>query len=144
MPEVNIYLDAMPKSPLCAQGAYAYTLEYHGKTLTGSGRREQTTFHRLILQCAIEAVSRMKVPGNLTIHAPAKYLCSGTEYLKIWEKNGWRNAKGEPLANADLWKEWADCCRRHKITMQFGTRNQYVEKMQEEMEKTNGMQSNRK
>lgn len=134
-PEVNIYLEVTPKAPVCREGHYAYVLEYHGKTVEGYGVCRDTTFHRLILTCAITAVNRMRVPGDITVHVPAKHLGFGTEFIKIWEKHGWRNAKGEPLANADLWQQWAKACKEHRITIQFASENTYTLWMRTEIER---------
>ncbi len=38
-----------------------------------------------------------------------------TEWLAQWKKRGWRNAKKEPVKNADLWKELDAEASMHKI-----------------------------
>jgi len=49
---------------------------------------------------------------HLVIKSDSAYVVNGiTEYVKKWETNGWRNAKGESVANQDLWRtliKWVD------------------------------------
>lgn len=49
---------------------------------------------------------------HLVIKSDSGYVVDGiTKYVKKWESNGWRNAKGEPVKNRDLWEtlgDWVD------------------------------------
>ena len=37
-----------------------------------------------------------------------------SEWLPKWEANGWVTAKGDPVANRELWQELASVARDHK------------------------------
>ena len=45
-------------------------------------------------------------PGELTIVSDSTYVvnCFRDGWYVRWQRNGWRNAKKEPVANTDLWK----------------------------------------
>ena len=45
--------------------------------------------------------------------------CFKQKWYESWERNGWRNAKKEPVANRDLWEEILDLVRKigmHRLT----------------------------
>jgi len=42
---------------------------------------------------------------HLVIKSDSAYVVNGiTDYVKKWQVNGWRNARGEPVVNQDLWR----------------------------------------
>jgi ribonuclease HI len=134
-PEVKIYLEVEPKSPRCKFGSYAYVLEHRGHTLEGFGEVQDSTLHQLILTCANAAVERMVRPGDIIVYSQVKHLKFGTEYLNTWELHNWKNAKGELIANAELWQRWARNCKKHKIQVEFLDCSEYSAWMLTEMER---------
>lgn len=45
------------------------------------------------------------VVGPYMVFTDSEYVQKGlTEWSRRWEKNGWRNSKGEPVANQVAWK----------------------------------------
>jgi ribonuclease HI len=41
----------------------------------------------------------------VNLYTDSKYVRDGiTKWIHGWKKNGWKNAKREPVKNADLWK----------------------------------------
>jgi len=47
---------------------------------------------------------------HLVIKSDSAYVVNGiTEWVKKWQANGWRNAKGQPVVNQDLWRTLIDC-----------------------------------
>jgi len=45
--------------------------------------------------------------GPVTVVSDSTYVvkCFQDGWWKGWERNGWRNAKKQPVANADRWRE---------------------------------------
>ena len=47
---------------------------------------------------------------HLVIKSDSAYVVNGiTEYVKKWKVNGWRNAKGDTVANLNPWKSLVEC-----------------------------------
>ena len=48
----------------------------------------------------------MRKLRRVVIKADSKYLVDGmSDWIFKWQENGFRNAKGQPVANQDLWYE---------------------------------------
>jgi ribonuclease HI len=45
--------------------------------------------------------------------------CFRDEWWKKWRRNGWRNSKREPVANADLWEPLVDLVEVSNVTFQW-------------------------
>lgn len=69
-----------------------------------SGYEALTTNQRMELTAALRAVEAN--PGRLRIVSDSIYVvnCFKQRWWRGWQSKGWRNAKGEPVANQDLWR----------------------------------------
>ena len=57
------------------------------------------------LTAAIEGLSRVPVGAAVELVSDSQYVLKGiSEWRGGWERKGWRNSKGEPVANLGLWK----------------------------------------
>ena len=57
------------------------------------------------LTAAIEGLSRVPVGAAVELVSDSQYVLKGiSEWRAGWERKGWRNSKGEPVANLALWK----------------------------------------
>jgi ribonuclease HI len=65
-----------------------------------------TTNQRMELQAAIEAIDSHLDDEELVIVSDSAYLinCMNHRWYDTWMANRWRNVRGEPIANADLWR----------------------------------------
>jgi len=72
-----------------------------------SGAERHTTNNKMELQAAISALSTLKEACKVTLYSDSAYLvnCFKQGWYKGWLKNGWKNSKGQPVENQDLWKE---------------------------------------
>lgn len=115
MKKVTIYTDgACSGNP--GPGGWGALLMYgeHEKEL-GGGEAE-TTNNRMEMMAAIRALESLKQPCDITLYTDSQYVMKGiTEWMKGWERNGWRTADRKPVKNADLWQELARQTHRHKI-----------------------------
>ncbi len=68
-----------------------------------SGPAARTTNQRMEISAAYEAVRAL--PGPLVVVSDSTYVvkCFNDGWWRGWLKKGWRNSKGEPVANQDLW-----------------------------------------
>jgi len=95
-----VYTDgACLKNPGPGGWAWAESVERYE-----SGFEPQTTNQRMELLAVIRAVEAH--PGPLRIVSDSTYVvnCFKQRWWAGWRAKGWRNAKGEPVANQDLWR----------------------------------------
>jgi ribonuclease HI len=80
-----------------------------------------TTNQREELKGAIlilEALTRPHV--DIAITSDSRYLVDGmTQWLPNWLRRGWRNAKGDEVANQDLWRRLVELTGRHTVSWQW-------------------------
>ena len=80
--------------------------------MSGSYRKELkqgfklTTNNRMELLAPIMAIKRIKEKSEITVYTDSTYLKNGiTDWIKKWEKNGWKSSSNQPIKNKDLWLE---------------------------------------
>jgi ribonuclease HI len=57
------------------------------------------------LEAAINGLLVLTESCSVTVITDSKYLQQGiTVYLVRWQNRGWRNSRGEAIANRDLWE----------------------------------------
>ena len=81
-----------------------------------SGNAKNTTNNRMELMAPIMALKKIKSKSEVTIFTDSTYVRNGiTEWIKKWEKNGWKSANKKPVKNKDLWIKLNDLCKKYKI-----------------------------
>lgn len=75
-----------------------------------NGGENDTTNNRMELTAMIKAFEFMHATGNhlyYQFYTDSAYIfnCFRMEWYIGWEKNGWKNAKKQPVANQDLWEQ---------------------------------------
>ncbi len=98
-------------------GGWAAILQYgeHEKVLQGGA--SLTTNNRMELRAAIAAFQALTRPCVVEVHTDSEYLRRGiTEWLPIWQRNGWRTAAKQPVKNQDLWRALQTAMRSHRVT----------------------------
>ena len=117
MKHVDIYTDgACRGNP--GKGGWGAILVYGTKTKEMSGGEKNTTNNRMELTGAIEALSILKEPCEVTLTSDSKYLVDAISrgWLDSWRKNGWRKADRSEVLNVDLWQKLITQLERHKVT----------------------------
>ena len=85
-----------------------------------SGAVKDTTNNRMELMAPIMALKKIKTKSDITIFTDSTYVKNGiTEWIKKWEKNGWKNSNKKPVKNKDLWIKLNDLCQKNKITWKW-------------------------
>ena len=86
----------------------------------GRGVSFHTTNNKMELSAAIESLAQTPVGGTVLVRTDSQYVIKGaTEWRAGWVRNGMRNSKKEPVANADLWMAlWAEVDAR-KVTFEW-------------------------
>lgn len=87
-------------------GGWGVVLEEENETRQWSGSEPGTTNNRMELRAAIEGM-RVLPPGTaVQLFTSSDYVFQGaTAWLNGWRRRNWQKKGGQPVANADLWKE---------------------------------------
>lgn len=106
----HIYTDgACSGNPGPGGWAFAvYCTEGH-KLHEQNGGENDTTNNRMELTAIIKAFEFMRAIGNhltYNFYTDSAYIynCFKQKWYMNWAKNGWKNAKKQPVANKDLWE----------------------------------------
>ncbi len=72
------------------------------------------------LTAAIEGLSRTPVGARVKLISDSQYVLKGlTEWRASWLKRGWKNSKGEAVANQPLWKQLYAVADARKVTTEW-------------------------
>ena len=92
-------------------GGYGVVLRYGDKEKELSGREPHTTNNRMELKGVIEGLKALKEPCDVDIVSDSSYVVKGiNEWLEGWIKKDFKKVK-----NPDLWKEYIEVAKPHKI-----------------------------
>ncbi len=69
------------------------------------GSEPQTTNQRMEVTAVLRALEAL--PGPLLVVSDSTYVvnCFHQKWWAGWERRGWRNTQGKPVANQDLWRQ---------------------------------------
>ena len=85
-----------------------------------SGKVKDTTNNRMELMAPIMALKKIKSNSDITILTDSTYVKNGiTEWIKKWEKNGWKNSNKKPVKNKDLWIKLNNLCLKNKVAWKW-------------------------
>ena len=80
------------------------------------GGARDTTNNRMELTAVIEALGALKRPCAVVVHTDSQYVKLGiTEWLRQWERRGWKTADRKPVKNVELWQQLDQQVHRHKV-----------------------------
>jgi ribonuclease HI len=98
-------------------GGWGVLMRFNGVEKTLKGAEPHTTNNRMELMAAIEGLNALTRICLVELYTDSQYLRLGMmQWMAQWKKNGWRNAKKEPVKNADLWQALDGLAQRHQIT----------------------------
>lgn len=112
---VHVYTDgACSGNP--GPGGWGWAVAPGGEPNASGGER-RTTNQRMELYAVLDAV-RTLGDRPLAIHSDSTYVvnCFRDGWWVRWRRNGWRNAKKQPVANADLWEPLVDAVEAGDVT----------------------------
>jgi ribonuclease HI len=99
-------------------GGWAWAVSPDGEPRSSGGERS-TTNQRMEIYAALDAL-RTLTPRGEPVHvvADSTYVvnCFRDRWWVKWERNGWKNSKREPVANADLWRPLIELVKANEVT----------------------------
>ncbi|MEL7566442.1 MAG: ribonuclease HI [Dehalobacterium sp.] len=117
MKEITVYTDgACSKNP--GPGGWGAILMYGEHKKEISGFVPVTTNQRMELTAVIEGLKQLKEACKVKVYSDSAYLINAfnQRWLDNWQRNGWKNAKKDPVENQDLWKELLKLTQRHQVS----------------------------
>jgi ribonuclease HI len=112
---VEIWTDGGCK-PNPGAGGWAAVLRFGDHERELSGGEPATTNNRMELTAAAAALESLKRPCTVRLHTDSEYLRNGiTRWHAGWVRRNWRNAKGDPVANYELWQRVLAAAKPHTI-----------------------------
>lgn len=116
--DVHIYTDGAARGNP-GPGGYGIVMEWVGKAYKKEFSQgfKHTTNNRMELLAVIEALKKLKKPGlKVIVFTDSKYVADSVEkgWVFNWERKGFKERK-----NPDLWKEFLQVYRRHKVRFKW-------------------------
>lgn len=118
-PKIEIYTDGAC-SPNPGVGGWAAILissdhDDHERELTGA--EAESTNNRMELTAAIQALNALNKPCRIRLHTDSAYLRNAftKRWLDKWQRNNWRTASKQPVANEDLWRALLEAEAPHEV-----------------------------
>ena len=97
-------------------GRWAVIFDEKRKQQNISGKARETTNNRMELLAPIMALKKIKSKSKVIIFTDSIYVKNGiTDWIKKWEKNGWKNSNKKPVKNTDLWKKLNELCQKNQV-----------------------------
>ena len=102
-------------------GGWAWAVAPDG-TRFGSGGEPVTTNQRMEITAVLEAVAgAASARRPIEVVSDSTYVvnCFRDKWYVRWAANGWRNAKKQPVANADLWRPLVELVEADDVTFRW-------------------------
>jgi len=113
----TIYTDGACSGNPGPGGWGAVIFDENKKQINISGKETMTTNNRMELLAPIMAIKRIKGKSEITVYTDSTYLKNGiTDWIKKWEKNGWKSSSNQPIKNKDLWLKLNKLCSEHSVS----------------------------
>ena len=97
-------------------GGWAAVLQYLHHTRELSGGDPATTNNRMELQAALEALTALTEPCQVSIHTDSEYVRNGiTSWISGWKRRGWMTQDRKPVKNEELWRALDAAAARHQV-----------------------------
>ena len=104
-------------------GGWAWAVAPDGQPCGAAGE-DHTTNQRMELMAVLEALRALGVgseAGRIEVVSDSTYVvnCFRDGWWKNWQRNGWKNSKKQPVANADLWQPLVELVNLGDVTFRW-------------------------
>ena len=101
-------------------GGWAAILQWGEHESVLSGGLADTTNNQMELMAVIMGLEALKRPVSITVVSDSRYVLNGIQsWIAGWKRNGWKNAKKQPVANQKLWQRLDAATQSHQIDWQW-------------------------
>lgn len=105
---ITVYCDGACSGNQSAHnvGGWGAILTYNGTRKEIHGGERNTSNQRMELTACIKALEKItstEIPVDVFSDSAYLVNCMTEQWYKTWQKNGWKNAKKQPVENRDLW-----------------------------------------
>lgn len=136
MEEIRVFVATSWKGPERKDGVAAWLAECmrHGEPVTRQGfvHLEDGTQARGTLMALANALCILKKPCSIRIYVDCGHVRNAVQngWHRQWQENGWKNAKGQRVRNAEIWEVLMKKAAPHTYTAESG-RHEYTTVMQD-------------
>ena len=118
---IIIYTDGSCDSNPGGNGGYAAIIFKDHKPIKISGYEPNTTNQRMELMAVITALEYFTDKQSILLFTVSAYVCNGynKKWYENWKVNGWKNSKGEDVANKELWERLIRAVEFHDVKMTY-------------------------
>lgn len=124
MTQVNIYVMTSTEVRKASERGYGYLIETDtksGPVTVAETSRMTGTWHNVQLNAMLDALDRLTRPCRVAIYSRDDHVIGmARNMVPVWEKTGFRNAKGERVANAEEYEQLAEKMKLHEIAFMAG------------------------
>lgn len=98
-------------------GGFGIVLMYNDTKKEIKRGFRDTTNNIMELSAVIEALYMLKEPCEVKLYSDSAYVINAINqnWIKNWQKNGWKTASKEPVKNRELWEKLIELVNIHKV-----------------------------
>ena len=140
MIEVRIFIESTWEGPAKRDGVAMWLVEYmkgdEPVTRKGFIHVKEGTEAQGNLMAMINAFYILRKPCSALVFTRCEHILNTMQnhWHIQWQKNDWKNAKGKPAKNADLWQMLIEKAEMHTYSIQGGW-HEYQNVMKSELQK---------
>ncbi len=144
MKHVDIFITHNMAGMKCRSAAYVYVISTHTSrgdaTYTEFGTEYDTTVNRINLSALLSALKHFGRPAEITVYTDSSTVAGAFNCgnIRKWQQNGFRTARGKPLANEDLWRMVAEGMQGHLVNAILTNHHQYTNWAEDELRRKYG------
>ena len=138
MRHVDVYVwHDVPLMTRVASANYIYTMVYKGQEQEETGMVENITANGVVLEALIDSMGHMSKSETLDITVFTNNMYVSGMYasgaVNKWKENGYMNARGQHIADAERWKKLVKAAGKHKLHIIYSTQNEYMQQLDDKL-----------
>lgn len=119
---ILVYTDGSAKNNPNGESGWGAVIVYpSGQVAQHCGYLGVGSNNQAELKGFIEGVRRTDPATPIKVFLDSKYVLDGMTrgWVKNWQRNGWKTAKGTPVANRELWEDAVEIVKGRNISYEW-------------------------